>query len=165
MVVITNVSNLETVRTVETAIRLALLPSLMQQEDVAEAGSRTGDDPGSRPDGGPVRVRTAAELDEQLAAGGTVLVELFTEGCGICASEAPVLSGVARTTDARVVTCNPRDDPVLVDRFDVRSVPTFLVFDDGDLVARRSDGFQSVSDLTELLAAATERSSESGRQV
>lgn len=119
--------------------------------------STTGDD--ATTDGTteqhPVTIGSEAGLDDLLASHATVLVELFTEGCSVCASEEPVLSGVARTTDALVVVCNPRDDPALIERFEVRSVPTFLLFRDGDLVARRADGFQSVDDLVELIDGAT----------
>lgn len=93
-------------------------------------------------------VEAAAALDAVVDSEPLVLVEFYTEGCGVCAAEEPVLSGLARTSDATVVTCNPRDDPVLVDRFEVTSVPTFLLFRDGSLVARLADGFQSVDDLS-----------------
>jgi thioredoxin-like negative regulator of GroEL len=99
----------------------------------------------------PIAVTDAADLDRIVAADPVVLVELHTEGCSICAAQEPVLSGVARTTDATVVTCNPRDDPALIERFDVRSVPAFVVFRDGTPVARRAAGFQSVDDIRELL--------------
>jgi thiol-disulfide isomerase/thioredoxin len=127
----------------------------MTDEDAgrrAEPGRSVGVDRRPR----PVRVRTATELDRQVRGPGPVLVELFTEGCGICAAEEPVLSGVARSGEARVLVCNPRDDPALIERFDVRSVPTFLVFRDGQVVARRAAGFQSVADLEALLAGTGE---------
>ena len=50
-------------------------------------------------------------------------------------------------TDARVVVFNPRQDLDAVAAFDVRSVPTFLLFVDGDLIARRADGFVPTADL------------------
>jgi thiol-disulfide isomerase/thioredoxin len=119
-----------------------------------DTGGRAGPDAATGPEGTtrPLRVRTAAQLDRRVTGPGPVLVELFTEGCGICAAEEPVLSGLARSGDARVLVCNPRDDPALIDRFDVRSVPTFLVFRDGQVVARRAAGFQSVADLQALIA-------------
>jgi thioredoxin-like negative regulator of GroEL len=53
----------------------------------------------------------------------------------------PVISSVARGTDTAVGTVNPRDDPPLVDRFDVRSVPLFVLFVEGEPVDRRAEGF------------------------
>jgi thioredoxin-like negative regulator of GroEL len=42
---------------------------------------------------------------------------------------------------------NPRDDPPLVERFEVRSVPLFVLFVDESPVARRADGFVSGDEL------------------
>lgn len=102
-------------------------------------------------DGRPVNLADAAELDALLAEHDLVLVECYTEGCGICASMEPVLGNVARTTDATVALVNPRDDPELIDRFTVQSVPTLLLFVDGELVARRADGFQGAEAVVEFV--------------
>ena len=53
----------------------------------------------------------------------------------------PVLANVARDLGVDAALINPRDDPPLVERFDVRSVPLFVLFVDGDPVARRAEGF------------------------
>jgi len=95
----------------------------------------------------PRSLSTREQLDELVASHDRVLVEFHTEGCGKCKAMEPVLSGVARTTDVVVGTMNPRDDPVLVEEYDVRSVPKLLLFDDGDLVATREDGVLSVDDV------------------
>jgi thioredoxin 1 len=92
------------------------------------------------------------ELDALVAEHPLVLVEFYTEGCAICASMAPVLDGLAHTTDAVVATVNPRDDPPLVDRFDVSSVPLLVLFVDGEPVARRADGFQPVEAVQDFVA-------------
>lgn len=89
----------------------------------------------------PVILANEKDLDALLERHSAVLLELYTDGCGICASMEPILSNVARTTDTVVATLNPRDDPPLVDRFDVRSVPKFVCFVDGGPVAERADGF------------------------
>ncbi|WP_159899983.1 thioredoxin family protein [Salinirussus salinus] len=95
----------------------------------------------------PVDLDDEAELDEFVGANPVALVEFYTEGCGVCASMEPVLGNVARASGAAVGLVNPRDDPVLVDRFDVRSVPTLVLFVDGEPVARRSEGFVGADDL------------------
>ncbi|MFB6150196.1 MAG: thioredoxin family protein [Haloarculaceae archaeon] len=104
----------------------------------------------------PDRPRSLADrddLDELVEAHDRVLVEFYTDGCGVCASMEPVLSGVARTTDVVVATANPRDDPVLVEEYDVRSVPKLLLFEDGDLVDARADGFVGVDELRSFVGA------------
>ena len=102
-------------------------------------------------DAAPIRVDTAADLDALVDDHDRVLVEFFTEGCGACASMEPVLSVVARETDVPVVLVNPRDDPVLVDRFDIRSVPTLVLFERGAEVKRVADGVVGAERLVEFV--------------
>jgi len=99
---------------------------------------------GPATDGGrPVSLADAAALDAFVGDARVALVMFYTDGCGICASMEPVVGNVARgaAADASVGLVNPRDDPPLVERFDVRSVPLFVLFVDGEPVARRAEGF------------------------
>jgi thioredoxin 1 len=66
---------------------------------------------------------------------------VHTEGCSMCAAMEPVLGTVARASDVAVGLCNPRDDPSLVERFDVQSVPLLVRFEGGEAVGRLADGF------------------------
>ncbi|QLH77595.1 thioredoxin family protein [Halosimplex rubrum] len=100
----------------------------------------------------PVTPSTRAELDDLVASHDRVLVEFHTEGCGKCAAMEPVLSAVARSTEAVVATMNPRDDPELVDEYDVRSVPKLLLFVDGALAATREDGVLAVEEVQAFVA-------------
>ena len=117
----------------------------------------TASDDSSTPDR-PIALADESALDAFVADHQAALVEFYTEGCGICASMEPVLGGVARTPDLAVGTVNPRDDPPLVERFDVRSVPLFVCFVDGEPVARRADGFISGDELAEWVASKSGRS-------
>ena len=101
----------------------------------------------------PLTLSTKEALDELIASHDRVLVEFHTEGCGKCKAMEPVLGAVARTTDVPVATMNPREDPVLVDEYDVRSVPKLLLFVDGALAATREDGVLSVDEATEFATA------------
>ena len=94
-----------------------------------------------------VTIETRADLDEILASSERVLVMVRTAGCAICKSMDPVIDNVARATDVAVVDFNPKGDLEAVDAFGVRSVPTFLLFEDGDLVDRLADGFVPTEDL------------------
>ena len=97
----------------------------------------------------PISLSDEAALDAFVADADVALVEFYTDGCGICASMEPVIGNVARgvETDLSVGLVNPRDDPPLVERFDVRSVPLFVLFVDGEPVARRAEGFIPGEDL------------------
>ncbi|WP_255198062.1 thioredoxin family protein [Halorarius litoreus] len=101
----------------------------------------------------PTRLADAADLDAFVADHDIALVEFYTEGCAMCAAMEPVLGTVAKATDVAVGMANPRDDPPLVERFDVRSVPLLLLFRDGELVARKAEGFQGASDVVAFLEA------------
>ncbi|MFC5368418.1 thioredoxin family protein [Salinirubrum litoreum] len=116
----------------------------MSDPDTGTADATDERAPASATDDRPISLADAAELDALVADRDLVLVECFTEGCGICASMEPVLGNVARVTDATVALVNPRDDPELIDRFTIQSVPTLLLFVEGELVARLADGFQGV---------------------
>jgi len=87
-------------------------------------------------------------LDAFVADHEVAVVEFYTEGCGICQSMEPILGNVARGLDVAVGLVNPRDDPPLVDRFEVRSVPLFVLFVDGEPVDRRAEGFIPGDELT-----------------
>ena len=95
----------------------------------------------------PVELADGAALEAFVSGADAAVVEFYTEGCGICRSMEPVLGNLARELDVPVGYINPRDDPPLVERFDVRSVPLFVRFVGGEPVARRADGFISGDDL------------------
>lgn len=96
-------------------------------------------------------IETRNDMDDHLADADRTLVMVRTAGCTICKSMAPILDSVARATDIPIIEFNPRDDPDAVAEFDVRSVPTFLLFDDGEVIDRRADGFVPTADLVEFV--------------
>ncbi|WP_253736955.1 thioredoxin family protein [Halohasta salina] len=96
----------------------------------------------------PTSLADEPALDAFVADHDAALVEFYTEGCGICASMEPILGNVARQLAVAVGMVNPRDDPPLVDRFEVRSVPLFVLFVDGEPVDRRAEGFIPGDELT-----------------
>ncbi len=110
----------------------------------------------TRSTNGVVQLESQSELDAFVSEARLVLVEFYTDGCGICQSMEPVIGNLARELDISIGTVNPRDDPPLVDRFDVRSVPLFVLFDDGDPVARLADGFVGGDDLTNWIETHSE---------
>lgn len=106
----------------------------------------------------PLRPADGAELDEILASHDTVLVEFYTKGCTLCQAMEPVLGNVARAADVAVAMVNPGGDIGLVDRFDVRSVPTLVLVRDGEEVARLADGFTGAEDVVAFVERHTEAS-------
>ncbi len=104
-------------------------------------------------DARPVHLDDADALDAFVADADLALVEFYTEGCSLCAGMEPVLGNVTRSTDAAIGLVNPREDPPLIDRFDVRQVPLLVLFVDGEVVDRRAEGFVPADDLADWLAA------------
>ncbi|QCC50848.1 thioredoxin family protein [Halapricum salinum] len=97
----------------------------------------------------PVDLADSEALDSLVETYPRVLVEFYTDGCGICASMEPILGGLARS-GVVVGTINPRNDPPLIDQFDIASVPTFVLFVDGEPVDRLSDGFVPSEELQDF---------------
>ena len=105
----------------------------------------------------PIHLEDEDALDALVATEAVVLVEFYTEGCSICQGMEPVLGVVARDIDGTVALVNPRDDPPLVDRFAVQSVPLFVCFVAGEPGARRAEGFISASDLVSWVGSQTKK--------
>jgi thioredoxin 1 len=82
-----------------------------------------------------------------------VLVDFYADWCGPCRMMAPVLDDLAReTTDAKIVKVNVDRSPRLAARYNVRSIPSLKVFEDGKIVDERV-GFVSKSRLKEMLGS------------
>jgi thioredoxin 1 len=67
-----------------------------------------------------------------------VLVDFWAEWCGPCKAMEPVLDSVASEigSDVIIAKVNVDDNPELASRFQVMAIPTFLLFKDGQEIAR-----------------------------
>jgi thiol-disulfide isomerase/thioredoxin len=100
----------------------------------------------------PVHVETEADLDALVADHELVLVDFYTRGCTLCQSIEPVLGNISRAEDDLVVAMvNPREDPPLIERFSIQSVPTLVLFEDGEVVGRLAKGFQGAADIVDFV--------------
>ncbi|MGP1366218.1 MAG: thioredoxin [Schwartzia sp. (in: firmicutes)] len=72
---------------------------------------------------------------EVIEAKGTVLVDFWAAWCGPCQMLSPVVDEVAEAlTDVKVGKVNIDEQPDLAAQFDVMSIPTLVVFKDGQEV-------------------------------
>ena len=99
-----------------------------------------------------------ATFDEAVAGADTpVLVDFWAEWCGPCKMIAPTLAEIASEQKGKLTIgkLNVDDNPDTARRFDVMSIPTLLVFKDGQqvkrLVGAKGKG-QLLQDLAEFIA-------------
>ena len=100
---------------------------------------------------------SATTFDEEIAASSqAVVVDFWAEWCGPCKMIAPVLDEIAaeHSDSLRVAKLNVDDHPDIGRRYQVMSIPTLLVFKDGELVKRlvgAKGKSQLVQELSEFL--------------
>ena len=100
---------------------------------------------------------TDSTFDEEIK-GSTepVLVDFWAEWCGPCKMIAPVLEEIARDQEGKITIgkLNVDDNPDTARRFEVMSIPTLMVFNNGSLekrlVGARSKG-QLLAELAQFI--------------
>ena len=90
---------------------------------------------------------------EVLQAKEPVLVDFWASWCGPCQMVGPVVEEVAgEVTDAKICKVNVDEQPELARQFRVMSIPTLMVFKNGQTV-KREVGAKSKAELLDMLNA------------
>ena len=90
--------------------------------------------------------------EEVLKAEGKVLVDFYADWCGPCRMMSPVIDDIAKELDGKVKVgkVNVDNNQELAIKYDVMSIPTFIVFKGGKEVGR-SVGVQDKEEIKGML--------------
>jgi thioredoxin 1 len=72
---------------------------------------------------------------EVLGSDGKVIVDFWAEWCGPCHAVAPALDRIADEHSVKLVKVNIDQEQGLAQRYGVQSIPTIMLFEDGELQA------------------------------
>ena len=101
---------------------------------------------------------TDSTFDEEIAGSAEVtIVDFWAEWCGPCKMIAPILEEIAteQAGKVKVAKLNVDDNPDAARRFDVMSIPTLILFENGEpkkkLIGAKGKG-QLLEELSEYIA-------------
>ena len=110
-----------------------------------------------------IQTLTTGNFDETIKSSDTpILVDFWAEWCGPCKAIAPVLAEIATEQAGKlsIAKLNVDDHGDIAMRFSVMSIPTLIVFKDGEpakrLVGAKGKG-QLLQELAEFLPASHQR--------
>ncbi len=84
-----------------------------------------------------VEATEATFQQEVLESEKPVIVDFWAEWCGPCHMVSPILDQIAdeRADDLRLVKVNIDEEPALASRYGIMSIPTIVLFKDGEPAA------------------------------
>lgn len=131
--------SLETMKTSLLVVLLLLIGAALGWLLSAPHGGSPGDRSSTYSRGQVGNVSEATFTEVVLESRVPVLVEFYADWCSPCRRLEPVLEGLARDTPAaKIVKVNVDQNGALAARYGVSSLPTLMVFQDGQVVAEQT---------------------------
>lgn len=78
--------------------------------------------------------------EEVLSEKGKVLVDFYSDTCAPCQMMSPILEQLAEelTNSVKIAKINASENYALVEKYEVNSVPTFVVLEDGETIKTKT---------------------------
>ncbi|WP_117880424.1 thioredoxin [Aureibaculum luteum] len=93
-----------------------------------------------------------ADFSKLIKGDKPVLVDFHAEWCGPCKAQSPIIKQVANEIDGkvRIIKIDIDKNQPIAQRYNVRGVPTLILFKDGKIVWRQS-GVQTKEQLLSII--------------
>jgi len=79
-----------------------------------------------------------------------VMLDFWADWCGSCKILNPILEELSEEMKTKIYKVNVDDNPKLVNKFEVKSIPTMIIFKNGEKV-EQVIGYKSKDELKEII--------------
>lgn len=98
-----------------------------------------------------VRIINKDNFEEIISSAKPVLVDFYADWCGPCRMLSPIVEEIARERDDIIVAkVNVDKEEELARRFNIYSIPSLIVFKDGEVV-KQANGARPKSSILALI--------------